>query len=91
MKLDKYIPEGQHYQHIADIRRVGYARAFLGAIEIKRDQLRDINETSPAICDEDLSKDIRFRLGAVWALNWVLSIPDEVRSFIMHVPEDHGR
>jgi len=88
MKLSKYIPEGQHYQHIADIRRVGYTRAFLDAIEIKRDQIRATNEINPAICDEDLSKDIRFRLGAVWALNWVLNIPDEVRSFLTKVPDD---
>ena len=88
MRLNKYIPEGKYYNHIADIRQVGYARAFLEGIEAKRDQIRATNETNPAICDEDLSKDIRFRLGAVWALNWVLSIPDAARVIVSQVPDD---
>ena len=86
MRLDKYIPEGQHYQHLADIRQVGVARVFLEGIEAKRDELREQNETRPMLSDEDITKDFRFKAGAIWALNWALSLPEEARKYIQSLP-----
>lgn len=89
MNLKKYIPEGKYYQHLADIRQIGVANAMLGGIERKRDQIRELNEAKPQICDEDITKDMRFRAGAVWALNWVLSLPDVAREIVSKLPDDH--
>lgn len=87
MKLNKYIPQGQYYQHLADIRQIGVARALLDGIETKRDEIREQNETKPMICREDLSKDFVFKAGAIWALNWVLSLPKEAEKYINNLPE----
>lgn len=88
VNLKNYIPEGKYYQHIADIRQVGYARAFLDGVEAKRDQVRALNENNPQICDDDITKDIRFRAGAVWAFNWVLALPDVARDIVLRTPDD---
>lgn len=88
MNLKKYIPEGKYYKNLSDIRQVGVARVFIEAVEIKRDEIRNQTESKPQFSPEDLRKDIVFLSGAVWALNWVINLPDEVRKVISRLPEE---
>lgn len=88
MKLNKYIPQGQYFQNLADIKQIGVARALLDGIEIKRNEIRELNENKPMICNEDIAKDFRFRAGAIWALNWVLSLPSEAEKYINKLPDE---
>lgn len=88
MNLKKYIPDGKYYQNLSDIRQIGVARVFLDAVTIKRDEIRERNESKPQICDEDIFRDIRFNLGVVWALNWVLDLPDVARKIVSKLPEN---
>lgn len=88
MKLNKYIPDGKNFQLMANCRQVGAARILLEAVEIKRDEIRTLNELKPQICDEDISRDIRFNLGIVWALNWVLRLPGVAREVLSKLPDN---
>lgn len=88
MNLKKYIPDGKYYQQMAEVRQVGVARVLLDAVEIKRDEFREIKETRPQLCPEDLKKDIVFQTGAIWALNWVLKLPEETRNILSKLPDN---
>ena len=49
--------------------------ADLKAIE---DEIR----TSPKFSDEDLTEDLRYKMGGVDCLKWVLELPDEARKLL---------
>jgi len=87
MRLDKYIPDGSRWHEITDIQQGNVARILLNATEAKRDEIREQNETRPMVCDEDITKDFRFKAGMVRALNWVLSLPEEARRYVDQLPE----
>lgn len=88
MKISNYIKDGRQFIHVANIRQIGAARELLNAVQIKRDELREQKETRPMMCPDNLKKDMVFQTGAIWALNWVLSLPEEARKFIDKLPND---
>jgi len=87
VKLKDYIPQGRYYQNIADIKQIGAARELLKGVEAKRDEIRQQNETHPIVSD-DVQKDFRFKAGMIYALNWVLELPDEARKYIDQLPDN---
>jgi len=87
MNLKTYITDGRQFQHLSEIRQVGVANAMLNGVEIKRDEVRRDSETRPQICNDDFRKDIRWKLGFVAALNWVLDLPGEAQKYLDHLPD----
>ena len=48
------------------------------ALELLEDEIR----TSPKFSDEDLTEDLRYKMGGVDCLKWVLELPGEARNLI---------
>ena len=66
---------------LADGKGTEAGMALLTASERMRDFVRDDNERRPRTSD-DISEDIRYRLGFVAGLNWVLGLSERARDRI---------
>ena len=62
------------------------SRGLLYIIESLRDHIRKDCEYKPLISDQ-IEKDIRFKLGAVWVLNTILDFPREAKEYLNSLPE----
>jgi hypothetical protein len=72
--------------NLQGMRHVASAQSYMRVIGLIRDKLRADTESRPMISD-DITKDFRFKIGAIWALNEVLSIPDEAEKLIANIEE----
>jgi hypothetical protein len=86
IRLEKYFPKGGDMLEVSDASSIRAARGLLKAAEIKRDEVRAQNESSPIISDE-INKDFRFKAGVVSALNWILELPDQAKFYINNLPD----
>lgn len=75
--------------NVASAKKIGAARDMLGIIQSARDMLRRENEKEPVISDT-IPDDIRFKLGAAWALSEVLGIPDACNKLNTRKDETEG-
>lgn len=84
MGLEDYIPVSRRnaYIEIAGAKDVGASREILSVVKYRIVEEREGNEERPQINDNDVTKDIRYRLGFVSALNWVLSLPEMAQEVI---------
>lgn len=81
MRSHPYIKTSNDMVELSHAKSIGAGRAILNTVAAKRDAVREENENRPQISD-DIKKDYRFKAGMVAALNWVLGLPDEARTFI---------
>jgi len=86
VNMEKYIKTDSDFHNIVEARSLGVGRALLKAAELKRDEKRSQNERSPQLCDEDIRKDIRYNLGFVAALNWIMELPQQAKIYISKLP-----
>ena len=84
--LKNLVDDSRDIVNLNGIRQVGAAQSFLRVIERIRDKIRDDNESRPRISDEILN-DFRFKAGAIWALNEILSVPGEAEKLIVTIEE----
>jgi len=81
IRVDNYIrPEWIH--EIIEAKEIRAARALLEAGEAKRNEVRKENEENPRRDNQNLKKDIIFKLGMIEGLNWVLELPNSAREYI---------
>lgn len=88
MNLKTYIPDGTRYQHLANAREVGVARDLLDASDKKKDEIFNDLISRPQVCNEDIKKDFRFKLGIIYGLKWILDLPGEAQKYIDHLPDE---
>lgn len=81
MNITKYITTNSDFTDISDATSIRASKAILKAVEIKRDELRDQNEDTP-MESSDITKDIRYKLGMVRGLKWVLELQEHAKNFI---------
>lgn len=86
MNLVKYITDSQQISEVAGSEKIRASRGILSATEIKRDELRESVERHPKRNEADLTEDLYFRLGMIYMANWVLSLPQEARTFLEKTP-----
>jgi len=67
-------------------KQVGACISLMRVMYKMREKLRSENESRPVISDK-ITKDFRFKAGAIWALNEILSIPDEADKLITDIEE----
>jgi hypothetical protein len=91
MKIDKYVDDGQELRDVAEARTLRGARILLDIVGKVRDELRKEAEDHPQLNDNDLRKDMRYRLGQVEALNRVLRLPDEAAEYLNSLPDRSGK
>ena len=73
MDLRRYV-ESEEFTELAQAGQIRSARIILRVICRFRDELREQNERNPQERPDDLTKDWRFRQGAIWMTNRILSI-----------------
>ena len=73
--------------NVANARQTGAGRDLLKVVKGLRDKHRKEYETKPMRSPEDLTKDVVFLLGAVWAFNYVLELPKITSDYIEKQPE----
>ncbi len=86
MKLENYTVNSDDFRSLAEAGSLAGSRALLRAATIKRDEIRDRSERTAQICDEDFKRDIRFNLGYVAAMNWLLGLPEQAKQHINKLP-----
>lgn len=82
IKLDNYFPDGQDIVLVSQAEQVASVQSLFKGVEAKRDEVRNICETKPKRCPEDLTQDLVYLLGFTAGLNWVLRLPGRSREFL---------
>lgn len=81
--LIKELPSSEAIIEVAAAGEVRAARLFLDAARIRRDTLLSQLVESPQI-SKKVKLDMRYVLGQIAALDWLLKLPDTARSIIEH-------
>lgn len=81
----RLVKQSEDLTLIADALEYGSSKALLHACTVQRDFLRVEVEDRPQRDDKELRNDIIYKLGAISALNWVLSFPTNAREFISSI------
>jgi hypothetical protein len=81
MNPEKYIKSDEDFIDVSEAGTIRAARALLKACEIKRDELRHVNENKPKDSPDDFTKDFRFVAGGIHICNWLLGLPEETRKY----------
>jgi hypothetical protein len=71
-----------NYERIAGIDGLDHFHAYAAEVEIKKNSMMDSAITGPEICDSDITRDIRYKLGFAAGLAWALSLPEQCRTEI---------
>lgn len=69
---------------------VEHTIALKNVVERRLNSIRDEYESNPHIDNEKISRDWRYKLGAIDALKWVLKRPDEAREHLKHLESIGG-
>jgi hypothetical protein len=69
-------------QTLATLEQCDYWRALKSVLDEDLKLLESEVEMSPRLSDEDLTEDLRFKMGAVARLKQVLRLPDEARALL---------
>ena len=87
MDITRYIKTNSDFNDIADASAIRASKAILKAVEIKRDELREQVENNP-VESTDINKDIKFKLGMIRGLKWVLELQGHAKDHASHLPEE---
>lgn len=79
--VKKYLPTNESLVLVSQARQVGAAKALLEATEIKREELRKVNEETPKESPNDLTEDYRYIAGFIACLNWITRLPERSMEF----------
>lgn len=83
MRMEDFFTENGDFHAMAKAEEIGVGKAFLKAAEKKLKRVRDDAETNPKTIENGNSReDIRFKLGQIDALKWLLSLPEETRQHL---------
>ena len=82
MKISDYITDSTQISEVSEAEKLMASRGILSATRLRLDEERDTIERAPILEDGDIRKDLRYRLGFVAALKWVLDLPVESRKLI---------
>ena len=75
--------DSSRLHYVKDMQNMAGGNDLLKAIEIlKNNIVKEVIE-NPKMCDEDIKKDIRFKLGVIYALDLVAGIPDNITRYLM--------
>jgi len=77
IKLDDY-----ELQTLANFEQGDFWTLLKKVVGSHLDMLEDEIRTSPKFSDEDLTEDLRFKMGGVDCLKWVLERPSEARKLL---------
>ena len=80
--LDPETLEHNGLLHIADFPSTEYGRILTDVIKAEIERLRLENRRAPKLCDSDILEDIRYKLGGIHRLEWILSLPAEADRLI---------
>ncbi len=80
MDLKRYLKDSSEFSDVARANEIVAAQAILKAAEIKRDELRQANETNPG-------DDVMFKQGQIKSLNWILDLPRKANDYIESIGE----
>jgi hypothetical protein len=91
MNPKKYLVTSEQVVLASQADQIGAAKAVLDAVRIYRDELREMNESSPKESPEDLKEDYRYIAGSIAALNWVLRLPQRSMEFRNKLEKGKGK
>jgi len=83
---DKY-SSSEEVHALAGAEEIGAGRALLRMATAKRDITRREMEENPRLDSEDCKYDVRFQLGVIAAMNWLVKQPKEARDYIDRLPD----
>lgn len=67
---------------LANVNQSDFWRLVSKVVGIELGILEDQIRNTPKFCDEDLTEDLRFKMGGVDRLKWILELPDEARDIL---------
>lgn len=76
------VPDSRDLNNLYEESQIPGVKSVYRVIENIRDKIREDNETKPKNCPENLLDDYVFKAGAIWALNWVLSLPVQAKEYM---------
>jgi hypothetical protein len=80
-----------NYERIALIDGLDYYQAYAAEMDIKKTSVMDSAINSPEICDGDITRDIRYKLGFAAGLAWALNLPEQCRTEINMIRQRGNR
>lgn len=87
MNIRKYFKKNAEVYELRGAGEVASARALLAVTERIRDQERQDLEERPMRAQEDLRKDVVYKLGLVQGLNMVLDLPRQAQKYLDQLPQ----
>ena len=72
--VSEFLQTSEAILHVAAAKEILAAREILTAVGIKIDKVRRQSDENPVLSDE-IKKDIRYQLGMIAGLKWVLELP----------------
>ena len=67
---------------LANLDTAEYWRLLKKLIDSELNALDKDIRKSPKLCDEDLTEDLRYKMGGIDRLKWVLELPGEAREIL---------
>jgi hypothetical protein len=77
IKLDEY-----ELQSLANFDNSDFWALIAKVVEHDLDMLENEVTKSPKLSDDDLTEDLRFKIGGIARLKWVLELPEEARKLL---------
>ena len=73
---------------ISQVKGLEHGEALFQKAERRLIEEREMAEDQPKINCEDIKQDIRYKLGSINTLKWVLNLPEEARNILIQLEKD---
>jgi hypothetical protein len=87
MSIKPFVRDGLEVRETARIGETG-GRYLIEIVKRRLERERDTIETAPRFDNENPLNDLRFRLGYVAALRWVLGVPGECSKLLNRMDDN---
>lgn len=67
---------------LANVEKEMFWQLVKKIVDCELDTMDDEVRTTPKLCDEDLTEDLRYKIGGIDRLKWVLELPSEARGIL---------
>ena len=81
IKLSTTLSE-HNLQVLANVEQSDFWQIVKEAVDAELEMLENEIRKAPKFCDEDLTQDLRFKMGGVDRLKWVLELPRDAREIV---------
>jgi hypothetical protein len=88
-EVQKLFDDSRDVLHAAQISETGPGKSFMGMVRKKRDHERESVELSPVMSD-NVREDMRYKLGFVQALNWILNSEHDLKRHLKMMEETNA-